>query len=303
MRDDRHRRQLLLMDQLAEIVDIGRGRVVAVGRPLAVAMAAQIGRQHMPVAAQRRRDPVPVAAMVAPAMHEQQRRRARDCPNRHNAAAAAARNRSARSVRSCRDRSYDLSAASESDAACRGKSSTSAGPRRGRNAAPGQRSSETPACGGRSRASGGGSFAKLELRAPALTAELFLGLFPRSPMPRESATGNFRVESCCVTHPPAELTTLEFGTLCHPVQGARRTLEKATMAVMHPIGARLAVLVAAVLVGSLAERRRQRRRSCISARPTTTARDSRRPSWKAVCSARAATGRFRRWSGCTAAAA
>src|SRR3954468_20161843 len=38
-------------------------------------MAAQIGRQDMPVAAQRRRDPIPVAAMVAPAMHEQQRRR------------------------------------------------------------------------------------------------------------------------------------------------------------------------------------------------------------------------------------
>ena len=43
-------------------------------------MAAQIGRQNMPVAAQRRRDPIPVAAMVAPAMHEQQRRRGRVTP-------------------------------------------------------------------------------------------------------------------------------------------------------------------------------------------------------------------------------
>ena len=80
MRDDRHRRQLLLMDQLREVVDIGGDRIAAVGRPLAVAVTAQIGRQDVPVVAQRLRHPVPVAAMVAPAMHQQQRRRAGIAP-------------------------------------------------------------------------------------------------------------------------------------------------------------------------------------------------------------------------------
>src|SRR3954464_13816962 len=60
----------------------------------------------------------------------------------------------------------------------------------------GGRSSETPACGGRSRASGGGSFCEVQPSRAALRAELFLGLFAWSPMPRESATGYFRVESC-----------------------------------------------------------------------------------------------------------
>src|SRR5438477_11160002 len=43
-------------------------------------MAAQIRRQDVPVLAQRRGDPVPVAAVVAPAMHQQQRRRGRVAP-------------------------------------------------------------------------------------------------------------------------------------------------------------------------------------------------------------------------------
>ena len=78
--DDRHRRQLLLMDQLREVVDVGGHRIAAVRRPLAVAMTAQIGREDVPVATQRRGDPVPVAAMIPPAMDEQQRRRARISP-------------------------------------------------------------------------------------------------------------------------------------------------------------------------------------------------------------------------------
>src|SRR5580700_683108 len=80
MRDDGDRRQLLLMDQLRQVVDIGGRRIVAVGGPLAVAMAAQIGRQDVPVLAQRGSHPVPIAAMVAPAMDEQKRRRARVAP-------------------------------------------------------------------------------------------------------------------------------------------------------------------------------------------------------------------------------
>ena len=39
-----------LMDQLRQVIDVGRHRIVAVGRPLAVAVTPQIGRQNMPVA-------------------------------------------------------------------------------------------------------------------------------------------------------------------------------------------------------------------------------------------------------------
>ena len=80
MRHDGHWRQFLLMDQLGQVVDIGGGRVIAVGRPLAVAVAAQIGGEDVPVMAQRLRQPIPVAAMVAPAMDEEERRRAGVAP-------------------------------------------------------------------------------------------------------------------------------------------------------------------------------------------------------------------------------
>src|SRR5204863_6359834 len=69
------RRQALLVDQLSEIVDIGGGRIIAVRRPLAVAVAAQIGRQHMPIPAQGARDPIPIAAVVATTVDQQQGRR------------------------------------------------------------------------------------------------------------------------------------------------------------------------------------------------------------------------------------
>src|SRR5205823_1167564 len=54
--------------------------IIAVGRPLAVAMAAQVRRQDMPVLAQRIGNPVPVAAVVAPTMDEEQRRPCRIAP-------------------------------------------------------------------------------------------------------------------------------------------------------------------------------------------------------------------------------
>jgi hypothetical protein len=80
MRDNGHRRQFLLMDQLREVVDIGGHRVAAVGRPLTIAVAAQIGGENVPIMAQGLRDPVPVAAMVAPTVHQQQRWRAGIAP-------------------------------------------------------------------------------------------------------------------------------------------------------------------------------------------------------------------------------
>ena len=68
------------MDQLREIVDVAIHRIVAVRRPLAIAVAAQVGRNDVPVGAQGLSHGVPVAAMVATAMHEQQRRRVRVTP-------------------------------------------------------------------------------------------------------------------------------------------------------------------------------------------------------------------------------
>ena len=68
------------MDQLGEIINISRDCVIAVGRPLAVAVTAQIRRQNMPVMPQCIGDPIPVAAVVAPAMDEEKRRRLRIPP-------------------------------------------------------------------------------------------------------------------------------------------------------------------------------------------------------------------------------
>src|SRR3546814_9680347 len=74
MRDDRQRAEVELMDQLREIVDEAVHVVIAVGRPGAVAMSAQVGCDDMIAALQLFGDPVPVAAMVAAAVDEQQRR-------------------------------------------------------------------------------------------------------------------------------------------------------------------------------------------------------------------------------------
>ena len=78
--DDRDRRQPLLVDELGEVVDVAGHRVAAVGRPLAVAVAAQVGRDDVPVVPQRRRRPVPVPAVVAPAVEQEQRRLVRIAP-------------------------------------------------------------------------------------------------------------------------------------------------------------------------------------------------------------------------------
>lgn len=78
--DDGDRRQFLLMDELGEVVDVAGHGVAAVGRPLAVPVAAQIGRDDVPVMAQRLGDPIPVPAMVPAAMKEEQRRRAGVAP-------------------------------------------------------------------------------------------------------------------------------------------------------------------------------------------------------------------------------
>jgi len=80
MRDDGNRAAVELVDQLGEVIDEAIDRVIAVGRPGAVAMAAQIGRDDVVMVAQPFGDPVPVAAMVAAAVDEQQGRCARIAP-------------------------------------------------------------------------------------------------------------------------------------------------------------------------------------------------------------------------------
>src|SRR3546814_4220979 len=46
MGDDRDRCELLLVDELGDVIDIGRRRIAAVGGPLAVAMAPEVGRDR-----------------------------------------------------------------------------------------------------------------------------------------------------------------------------------------------------------------------------------------------------------------
>ena len=55
-------------------------RVATVGRPLAVAVAAQVGSQDVPFAPQSRSHPVPIAAMVPPTMQKHQRECSRISP-------------------------------------------------------------------------------------------------------------------------------------------------------------------------------------------------------------------------------
>src|SRR3546814_7988349 len=75
MGDDRHRREVELMDELREVIDEAVHVILPIGRPGAVAMAAQVGRDDMIAVRQSFGDPVPASAMVATAVDEQQRRR------------------------------------------------------------------------------------------------------------------------------------------------------------------------------------------------------------------------------------
>src|SRR6266542_2432040 len=78
--DDRDRGQPLLVDELGEVVDIAGHRVAPIRRPLAVAMAPQVGRDHVPVVPERGRGPVPVPAVITPAVDQEQRRLAGIAP-------------------------------------------------------------------------------------------------------------------------------------------------------------------------------------------------------------------------------
>src|SRR5215510_6836998 len=60
------------MDQLRKVVDVARHGVAAVGRPLAVPVAPEIRRDDVPVVPEGLRRPVPVPAMIASAVHEEE---------------------------------------------------------------------------------------------------------------------------------------------------------------------------------------------------------------------------------------
>src|SRR5260221_13620943 len=69
MSDEGHGRQLTLVNEWREFVDIARHAVAAVLRPLAVAMSAQIRRDDVPAVTQPPRHPVPIARDIATAMY------------------------------------------------------------------------------------------------------------------------------------------------------------------------------------------------------------------------------------------
>ena len=69
-----------LMDELGKVVDHVVSRIIAIADPVAVTVASVIERDHMPVLAQLLGHPVPAARMVAPAMHQHQRRRVAIAP-------------------------------------------------------------------------------------------------------------------------------------------------------------------------------------------------------------------------------
>src|SRR3546814_14897044 len=63
--DDRDRRQLLLVAELGDVIDMGRRRLAAVGAPLAVAMAPEVGRDVVKVRRQLFAPPTPIAPSTA----------------------------------------------------------------------------------------------------------------------------------------------------------------------------------------------------------------------------------------------
>jgi hypothetical protein len=77
---DRHLLLAQRIDQVGEIQQQRGHGVIGIGRPGAVAMAAQIRGDHVPVGGQFARDPVHRMGMVEAAVLQDQRRRIRVAP-------------------------------------------------------------------------------------------------------------------------------------------------------------------------------------------------------------------------------
>ena len=87
--------------ELRQVVDVAGHRVAAVRRPLAVAVPPQVGGDDVPVVPERLRRPVPVPAVVPPAVDQEQRRLVGIAPVHVVQAAGAGRSTCARSVPAC----------------------------------------------------------------------------------------------------------------------------------------------------------------------------------------------------------
>ena len=59
---------------MGQIVDAAHHRILSLSGPLAVAMTAKVRRYDVPVFLEFLCDPVPAAAMVSPAMNQNERR-------------------------------------------------------------------------------------------------------------------------------------------------------------------------------------------------------------------------------------
>jgi len=70
---DGDRVHLLLVNQLRDVIDVVHVVVAGAHCPLAVAVAAQVRRDDVVVVAKGLSDPVPIPAVIAPAMHHQHR--------------------------------------------------------------------------------------------------------------------------------------------------------------------------------------------------------------------------------------
>ena len=68
------------VNQLGKVIDEGVGFIIAVRRPGAIAVAAQIGGNDVPIFCQLFSHPIPAAAVIAPAVLEDQRRRVAIAP-------------------------------------------------------------------------------------------------------------------------------------------------------------------------------------------------------------------------------
>ena len=80
MGDDGDWGQVVEQHELGQVEDIAHDRVIAGPAPPAVAVPAQVGADDVPVFAQRLRCPVPAAAVIAPAVKQDQRRCLRVAP-------------------------------------------------------------------------------------------------------------------------------------------------------------------------------------------------------------------------------
>ena len=68
------------MDELRQVVDVVDHSVVRARQPLGIPVAPEVERQDVPIATEALGDPIPVAAVIEPAVDEHERRGGRVAP-------------------------------------------------------------------------------------------------------------------------------------------------------------------------------------------------------------------------------